>query len=115
MTDEVVDLSKSLVWTVGMITQAGPDERERVANAYREAQDLVAQIPKTDEGARPRIVACLHRSDKYRAVEDIACVGWILTAIEERVNEGDLPDWRKLRKVVKNAVKLLSDPAPTLH
>lgn|GEM_PF-5244648 len=27
MTDEVVDLSKTLVWTVGMITQAGPDER----------------------------------------------------------------------------------------
>lgn len=46
MTDEVVDLSKTLVWTVGMITQAGPDERERVANAYREARDLVAQIPK---------------------------------------------------------------------
>lgn len=29
--------------------------------------------------------------------------------------KGDLPDWRKLRKVVKNAVKLLSDLAPTLH
>lgn len=115
MIDEVVDLSKTLVWTVGMITQAGPDERKRVANAYREARGLVAQIPKTDEGARPRIVACFQRSDEYRAVEDIACVGWILTAIEERVNEGDLPDWRKLRKVVKNAVKLLSDPTPTLH
>lgn len=115
MIDEVVDLSKTLVWTVGMITQAGPGERERVANAYREAQDLVAQIRKTKEGARPRIVACFHRSDEYRAAEDIACVGWILTAIEERVNEGDLPDWRKLRKVVKNAVKLLPAPAPTLH
>lgn len=41
-----------------MITQAGPDERETVANAYREARDLVAQIPKSDKGARPRIVAC---------------------------------------------------------
>lgn len=115
MADEVADLSKTLVWTVGMITQASPDERERAASAYREAQDLVAQIPKTVEGARPRIVACFHRSDEYRSVEDIACVGWILTAIEERLNEGDLPDWRKLRKAVKNAVKLLPQPAPTLH
>ena len=72
-------------------------------------------MPKTVEGARAGMGASVHLSGRYRAVEDIACVGWILTAIEERVNEGDLPDWRKLRKVVKNAVKLLSDPAPTLH
>lgn len=115
MADEVNDLSRTLIWTVGMITQAGPDDRIRVARAYREAQDLVSQIPKNEEGARPRIVACFHRSDEYRAADDIACVGWILTAIQERLNEGDLPDWRKLRTVVKNAVKLLPDPTRTLH
>lgn len=115
MTDEVEHLSNTLMWTVGMITQAGPDDLKRVANAYREAQDLVSQIPKTEEGARPRIVACFHRSDKYRAADDIACVGWILTAIQERVNEGDLRDWRKLRTVVKQTVKLLPEPTRSLH
>ena len=39
MTDEVEHLSNTLMWTVGMITQAGPDDLKRVANAYREAQD----------------------------------------------------------------------------
>lgn len=115
MTDEVEHLSNTLMWTVGMITQAGPDDLKRVAKAYREAQDLVSQIPKTEEGARPRIVACYHRSDEYRAADDIACVGWVLTAIQERVNEGDLRDWRKLRTVVKQMAKLLQEPAPSLH
>jgi hypothetical protein len=58
MTDEVEHLSNTLMWTVGMITQ----DLKRVAKAYREAQDLVSKIPKTEEGARPRIVACFHRS-----------------------------------------------------
>lgn len=39
MTDEVEHLSNTLMWTVGMITQAGPDDLKRVAKAYREAQD----------------------------------------------------------------------------
>ncbi len=118
MTDEVEHLSSTLMWTVGMITQAGPDDLKRVAKAYREAQDLASQIPKTEEGARPRIVACFHRSDEYRAADDTACVGWVLTvltAIQERVNEGDLRDWRKLRTVVTQMVKLLPEPTRSLH
>ena len=115
MTDEVDHLSNTLMWTVGMITQAGPDDLKRVARAYREAQDLVSKIPKTEEGARPRIIACFHRSDEYRAADDIACVAWILTAVQERVNEGDLRDWRKLRTVIRQMVKLLQEPAPSLH
>ena len=31
MTDEVEHLSNTLMWTVGMITQAGPDDLKRVA------------------------------------------------------------------------------------
>lgn len=50
-----------------------------------------------------------------RAAEDVACVGWILTAIQERVNERNLRDWRKLRKVINNTVKLLPLSEPTLH
>uniref|UniRef100_A0A7C1PB42 Uncharacterized protein n=1 Tax=Agrobacterium albertimagni TaxID=147266 RepID=A0A7C1PB42_9HYPH len=115
MADEVEHLSNTLMWTVGMITQAGPDELKRMANAYREAQELVSQLPIAEEGARPRIIACFHRSNEYRAADDIACVGWILTAIQERVNEGDLRDWRKLRTVVKQMVKLLREPAHSVH
>ena len=115
MNDEAVALAKTLAWAGGMVLQSDPEDRHLIALAYWEAKTLVASIPKDNGDARPRIVTCFARSDAYRAVEDIACVGWILTAIQERVNERDLPDWRKLRKVVDQTVKLLPQHDPTVH
>ena len=115
MKDETAHLSETLVWTCGMVLQSGTEDRQRIALAYQEAQELVAGIEKDNGNARPRIVACFERSDAYRAAEDVACVGWILTAIQERVNERNLRDWRKLRKVINNTVKLLPLSEPTLH
>ena len=113
--DENDDLSKCLIWSVGRITQATPDERARVAEAHRQAQEVVQGIPKNEEGARARIILCIHRSDELKAKGDIASVGWLLTAIEERANERDLRDWRKLRAAARNAVKLLLVSHPTVH
>lgn len=119
MSDDAVEeaeaMFKTLEWTFGMIAQSGPEKRQYMADAYREAQELIANIPKENGDARPRILACFARSDAYRAVEDDACVGWVLSAIQERVNEQNLPNWRKFRKVVKMAVKMLSEPKPTVH
>ncbi len=98
-----------------MIAQSGPKDRQRIALAYRQAQALIAAIPLEGGDARPRIVACFQRSDTYRAADDIACVGWILTAIQARVNERNLPDWRQLRKVVRQAVKQLPLSEATMH
>lgn len=115
MSDEAVELSKTLAWAVGMIEKSGPRDRERIAVAYKEAQQLVAAIPTDNGDARPRIVACFKRSDEYRVVEDVACVGWIMTAIQERVNERDLTGWRTLRKVIRQSVKLLPVASITVH
>ena len=54
---------------------------------------MVAGIPKDNGDARPRIVACFRRSDILKAADDVACAGWLLTAMLERVNERDLPEW----------------------
>ncbi|MCW0001815.1 hypothetical protein OE766_26730 [Pararhizobium sp. YC-54] len=115
MQNESEQLSKTLAWTCGMILQSGPDDLRRIVLAYGQAQDLVANIAKDDGDARPRIVACFERSDSYRAKNDIACVGWILMAIQERVNEHKLPDWRKLRKVLDKTMKLLPLPKTSVH
>ncbi|RMC62519.1 hypothetical protein [Sinorhizobium meliloti] len=116
MSKEVESLSKTLTWVIDSITQSGPDDREHIALAYGEAQELVASIPKDEDGdARPRIIPCFERSDACRAANDIACVGWILTAVQERVNERNLPDWRKLRKIINNTVKMLPLSEPTVH
>ncbi len=98
-----------------MVLQSVPEDRQRIALAYQEAQELVASIPKDNGDARPRIVACFKRSDTYRAADDATCAGWMLTAIQERVNERDLPDWRQLRKVINIIVKLLPLSRPTVH
>ncbi|MDZ7875643.1 MAG: hypothetical protein U5N27_22695 [Rhizobium sp.] len=119
MSDEAVKeakaMFKTLEWTFGMIAQSGPEKRQYMADAYCEAQELIARILKENGDARSRILACFERSDAYRAVDDDACVGWILSAIQERVNEQNLPDWRKFRKIVKMAVKMLSAPKPMVH
>ena len=42
--------------------------------------------------------------------------GWMLAAIEERIAERDLPDWRKLRIVANMATRALPRPEKTaLH
>ncbi|WP_018240820.1 hypothetical protein [Ensifer sp. BR816] len=115
MENEAEHLSQTLAWTCGMIAESSPEDRRRIALAYRQAQELIAGIPLDGGDARPRIVACFKRSDTYRAADDIACVGWILTAIQERVNQRDLPDWRQFRKVIKQAVRQLSQSDPIMH
>ncbi|MDQ0563024.1 hypothetical protein QO004_004833 [Rhizobium mesoamericanum] len=60
-------------------------------------------------------MACLRRAGPYRAAEDIACVGWILTAIQERVEERNLPDWFQLKQVVDEAITLLPLSKTSVH
>lgn len=76
---------------------------------------MVAAIPKDKGDARPRIVACFERSNAYKKAGDLAYAGWLLTAMQERVNEQDLPDWRKLHEIISNTVKMLPMTKPTVH
>lgn len=112
---ETEAMGRDLIWTLGLITHSGPEDRQRIAVAYRQAQEMVAGIPKDNGDARPRIVACFRRSDILKAADDVACAGWLLTAMLERVNERDLPEWRKLRKIITNTVKMLPLIKPTVH
>ncbi|CAH2783379.1 MAG: hypothetical protein CBARDCOR_3618 [uncultured Caballeronia sp.] len=52
--------------------------------------------------------------DVFKAKDDVACV-WMLTAIEERVNEQNLFDWRQLCNVIETTVKLLPLSKSTVH
>lgn len=112
---ETEAMGKELIWVLGLITHSGPEDLQRIALAYSQAQELVASIPKDNGDARPRIVACFERADAYQAADDVAFAGWLLTAMQERVNERDLPDWRKLRKIISNTVKRLPLTKPTVH
>jgi len=51
---EAEAMFKTLEWTLGMITQGSPEERQHMANSYQEAQQFVASIPKEGGDAYPR-------------------------------------------------------------
>jgi hypothetical protein len=53
MNDETEALSKTLLWTTGMVLQSNPEDRQRIALAYQEAQELVVSIPKDNGDASP--------------------------------------------------------------
>jgi len=115
--DETTDLMETLFHTLKVIASSDAPNRQRIADAYHDARSLVATIAKDDEGsARPCIVACFERFSAYKAAGDVAAAGWMLVAIEERLAERDLPDWRRLRTVADMATRALPRPENTaLH
>jgi hypothetical protein len=115
MNDENEHLSKTLVFTLSVIIESDAEKRQRIALAYQEAELLVATIPLDNGGARLRIEACIKRFDRYKAAGDVASAGWMLKAVQERVEEKNLPGWRKLREVIDQASELLPLATPTRH
>jgi len=115
--DETTDLLDTLLFTVELIATSGPQDKQRIANAYRDARALAATIGRDGEGsARPRIVACFERFDAYKAAGDVAAAGWMLTALQERVGERNLYGWRALRRIINRTVRELPPPGKTaLH
>lgn len=115
MNDETVDLSKKIVQIGASILNSYADDRLRIAQAYREARLRVATIPLDNGDARPKITACFGQSDFYREANDIAFGGWILMAMEIRVNEQNLRNRETLNDVVRQLVALLPVRALTVH
>jgi hypothetical protein len=115
MNDETVDLSHAIIGIGNTILQSNADDRLRIAKAYHEAHLRVATIPLDNGDARPKIIACFLQSDLHQDANDIAFVGWILLAMEIRVNEQNLRDWEKLSDVVHQLVGLLPVGELTVH
>lgn len=110
MNDESADLLQTVLWVFEVIRTNKRAVVQRIAETYAEAQRLVATIPKEDGSARPRIVACFARWSVYRDKDDLAGTGWILTAIQERIAEGDLPDSAAIKILIDQAVAMLPNP-----
>lgn len=115
VSDEVEDISKVLLQLSQTVMQSDPETLQRIADAYWQAREMVTDIPNDNGDARPRIVACIARSDACRLKQDIAFIGCMLAAIEERVKERDLRNWRSLHNVMKIVVNVLSSAKPTIH
>ncbi len=112
---ESKDLMDTLLFTLGVIVNNPPEQRLVIANAFWEAQELVASIESPDGDARPRILACFDQFNKLKAANDLGAAGWMLTAIQQRLTEQDIAGWEKLAAVADKAVELLSTPERRVH
>lgn len=110
MPIEAADMMEALFHALKIIAASDAPGRQRIANARYDAEQLAAAIAQDAGSARPSILACLERYEAYKAVGDVNATGWILAAIEQRIAERDLPDWRKLRTVANMATRALPRP-----
>lgn len=108
MNAESHDLLMTLGFVMETINGSQGERRRRIAEAYSDAQDTVSVIALDDKGShRPRILACFRRFDELKEANDPAATGWMLTALQERISEGDLLEWRGMAGIVDSAVSLL--------
>lgn len=116
-TDEAQHLFNTIDFTIGVILRSNADDLNRIAFAYQEAQCLAEAIPLApgNADARPRIVACMNRFEPLQTQGDASCAGWMLMAVQLRLNERNLPGWEALLAAVERAIELLPSPEPTRH
>lgn len=107
--DETAHLTETLIFTLNVILEASPGDRQRIAEAYSSAKALTASIPFEAGSARPRIVACLEQFPVHKAAEEIEAAGWMLTALQERIAEQNLPDWERIQVIADKAAQLLQE------
>ena len=115
MQDEATHLMSTLTYTLGVIVNSEGDARQRLIDAYEEAQAFAAGIALAEGSARPRIIACLERFKAYKTAEDIAAAAWMLTAIEARIAEHELAGWQTLKIVSDKAASFLRPPKAQMH
>lgn len=113
--DETNHLTETLVFTLNVILEANPGDRHRIAKAYSSAQTLAASISLEGGSARPKIVACLEQFRVHKDAEEIEAAGWMLAAIQERIAEKNLPEWRKMRTIARKAAQLLPVQRRVIH
>ena len=56
----------------------------------------------------------MHGLDRQHRTSEITCASWLLTGMPVSVNQHELPDWRRLHKMVSDTVKMLPMIEPTM-
>lgn len=108
--DEATDILNTLFEALRTIAVSGSQDRQLIANSRHEAERFAVTIAMEAGSARPRILACLRQYEACTANGQVGATGWLLFAIEQRIAECDLPDWRKLRAVANIVVRALPRP-----
>lgn len=89
--DESADLLDMLLFTVKVIATSEPGDKQRIANVIRCSLACGGRSAWTMKARRGHVLLHVSRFIAYKTADDVAAAGWILTAIQERVAERDLP------------------------
>lgn len=100
-------IAGTLFVTVCEILQANADERHRIAIARLEARALMSVMKSDGAKAHERVRECFGRLNSLAGAQDKAAAAWMLAAIQERLAEGGLPNWKELLQLAKEAERLL--------
>ncbi len=110
--DETTELTQTLLSSLSVIAESDDQTRLRIRNTYRSGLMLSAHFALTGDDARPGIRTCLAWYRAASEANEAASIGWLLAAIDERINARDLRDWQALQKLLDDAHDCLQ---PTHH
>jgi len=110
--DETTELVQTLLSSLSVIAESDDQTRLRIRNTYRSGLMLSAHLALMGDDTPPRIGTCLAWYRAGSEAGEAASVGWLLAAIDERVNARDLRDWHTLSKLLDDAHEFLK---PTCH
>lgn len=110
--DETTDLMHTLLSSLSVVAESDDPTRTRIGNTYRSGILLSAHLALSNENVRSRIDVCLEWYRAASEADEAASLGWLLAAIDARVDARDLRDWSLLRQILDDAQSVLS---PTRH
>lgn len=115
MSDETSDLIQALLVVDEAITKSQGDTRRLIVESYADAQAYVLAL--TAERCKPaaRVKACFARYKTFKEADDVAAMGWLLVAAQERIAEKNLPAWPMLDTIAARAARKLATSQPTLN
>lgn len=115
MHDETHDLMQALLLVSEAISKSRGGVRLRILAGYTDAQAMVARLTRKKHAAPARVKVCFKRYKIYKDIDDVASMGWLLAAVQERLGENNLAGSKALKVVADKVEKELSRPQQLLH
>ena len=115
MSDETSDLVQALLVVDEAITRSRGDTRRLIVESYADAQACVLALTAERRPPAARVKACFARYKVFKDADDVAAIGWLLTAAQERIAQKNLPAWPMLDMIAGRAARKLTVSRHTLN
>jgi len=115
VSDETGDIVQALLLVDEAITKSQGDTRRLIVESYTDAQAYALGLVVERKKPLARVKACFERYKLYKDSDDVAAIGWLLVAAQERIAQKDLPLWQMLESIANRAAGKLATSHHTLN